>query len=600
MMTDQDQKPEKPEYSMIMVLQRLFGLVEQNKLVYVLVLVLAILGSLVAMISPLLVQQIVNLIAASSPFSNIITIIVYLAILAAVEAIISIANSYAITWLGIRAMYNVRNKMFQHLQKLSFTYFHTTKIGKIISYIANDVETVNSLISTGLITVIVQLFQLFGSIFFMFALSVQMSILPVLVMPVNIAFLIFFSRRSRAYYTVIRKTVSTVTGQAQETVDGFRTIKSFKSEDVVLSKFEKSARAELDANLKAAPLWGAMPAVFNTITFISIGSVVFLGGYLYFNGILPLDNIGLIFAFIMYVMLFLGPIGALSQFLSDVQNAVVGASRVLKLLAVKPDMLDPEKPRSTDAIVGEISFNHVRFGYDGTEVLHDIVLDIKPRERVAIVGPTGAGKTTIVSLIPRFYDVKAGSITIDGIDVREFPMRSLRKKVGLVLQDNFLFATSIMENIRYGKLDASDDDVMEAARKCGAHEFIMDLPKGYQTQVGERGVVLSIGQRQLIAFARTLLIDPPILILDEATSAVDAYSEILIQRSLEKLLANRTSIIIAHRMSTVVNSDTIIVLQDGQIMQKGNHQQLMMQEDGLYKVLYDLQFAESKVTKAER
>jgi ABC-type multidrug transport system fused ATPase/permease subunit len=296
------------------------------------------------------------------------------------------------------------------------------------------------------------------------------------------------------------------------------------------------------------------------------------------------------------VMLFLGPIGTLSQFLSDVQNAVVGASRVLRLLSVQPDMHDPVQPVTTDAMKGEITFDHVSFGYNDTEVLHDLVLDINPRERLAIVGPTGAGKTTLASLIPRFYDVKAGSIKIDGNDVRDFAMRELRKKIGLVLQDNFLFATSIMENIRYGKLDATDEDVMDAARKCGAHEFIMQLPKGYKTQVGERGAILSIGQRQLIAFARTLLIDPPILILDEATSAVDAYSEILIQRSLEKLLANRTSIIIAHRMSTVVNSDTILVLKDGNIVQKGNHQQLM-QEDGLYRILYDLQFAESTTGK---
>jgi len=581
---------------MVTIFRKLFDLVEQNKIIYLLLIALAIFGSLVAMISPLLVQQVVNIIAEGTSFNDILIIIIFLAILAGLEAIISIANSYTMTWLGITSMYKVRNKMFQHLQKLSFTYFHTTKIGKIISYVQNDVETVNSLISTGLITVIIQLFQLGGSIFFMFSLSIQMSILPILVMPVNVVFLVYFSRRSRQYYSVIRKTVSTVTGQAQEIADGFRTIKSFKSENAVTGKFSNAARAELDANLRAAPLFSAMPAVFNGITFISIGAVVFLGGYLYFQGILPLDNIGLIFAFIMYVMLFLGPIGTLSQFLSDVQNAVVGASRVLRLLSVQPDMHDPAQSKAVDDIEGGITFDHVSFGYNDTEVLHDIVLDIKPRERLAIVGPTGAGKTTLASLIPRFYDVKAGSIKIDGNDVRDFAMRELRKKIGLVLQDNFLFATSIMENIRYGKLGATDDEVMEAARKCGAHDFIMQLPKGYKTQVGERGAILSIGQRQLIAFARTLLIDPPILILDEATSAVDAYSEILIQRSLEKLLANRTSIIIAHRMSTVVNSDTIIVLQDGQIVQKGNHQALM-QEDGLYRVLYELQFAESNTGK---
>ncbi|MEX2684013.1 MAG: ABC transporter ATP-binding protein, partial [Candidatus Sigynarchaeota archaeon] len=333
-----------------------------------------------------------------------------------------------------------------------------------------------------------------------------------------------------------------------------------------------------------------MQPVFTAITFISIGGCVLLGGFLYFNGYIA--NIGLIFAFIMYLLAFLGPISTLATFLSDVQNAVVGAGRVLRLLGTKPDMHDPAAPIKLTTLQGAIDFDHVYFAYDGNEVLRDIVLHVEPKERLAIVGPTGAGKTTIISLIPRFFDVKAGSVRIDGVDVRDIEMHELRKRVGLVLQDNFLFATSIMENIRYGKLGASDDDVIDAAKRVGAHEFIEQLPRKYQTQVGERGAILSIGQRQLIAFARTLLADPPILILDEATSSIDAYSEILIQKNLEKILANRTSIIIAHRLSTVVNADTIIVLQDGRIIQKGNHVQLVQEEGGLYKKLYEMQFAE--------
>ncbi len=589
-MPEDDQAPERPEFGAIETIKHLFALVKLDKRIYVIVIVLALVGSLAAMISPLLVQQSVNAIAGGRPFSEIIGFIIMLGAIAAIEAVISTANSYALSYLGIEAIYGVRNRMFQHLQKLSLTYFHTTKTGKIISYVSNDVETVNNLISIGLVTLIVQLFQLVASVFFMFSLSWEMTLLPLAIMPLNLSLLMFFSKRSHSYFQVIRKAVSTVTGQAQESINGFRTIKSHKSEAAVLAKFDAATRAERDAQQRAAPLWGAMQPVFNAITFVSIGGCVFLGGYLYFNGYI--DNIGLIFAFIMYLLSFLGPIGTLANFLAEVQNAVVGAGRVLRLLNTKPDMYDPPEPTRLGTVQGAIDFDHVHFAYDGTDVLRDVVLRVEPKERLAIVGPTGAGKTTIVSLIPRFYDVKAGSVRIDGIDVRQLEMHELRKRVGLVLQDNFLFAASIMENIRYGKLGASDEDVLDAARKVGAHDFIEQLPRKYQTQVGERGAILSVGQRQLIAFARTLLADPPILILDEATSSVDAYSEILIQKNLEKLLANRTSIIIAHRLSTVVNADTIIVLQDGKIIQKGNHVQLVQEKDGLYKKLYEMQFAE--------
>jgi len=590
-MPEDDQKPERPEFGALETIKHLFSFVKLDKRIYLLVIVLAVFGSLAAMISPLIVQQSVDAIVARRPFDEIIGLIIVLGAIAAIEAVISTANSYALSYLGIEAMYGVRNRMFQHLQKLSLTYFHTTKTGKIISYVTNDVETVNSLISIGLVTVIVQLFQLVASVFFMLSLSWQMTLLPLAIMPLNMFFLVFFSKRSRSYFQVIRKTISTMTGQAQESIDGFRTIKSHKSEAAVLAKFDAATRAERDAMQHAAPIWAVMQPVFTAITFISIGGCVLLGGFLYFSGFIA--NIGLIFAFIMYLLTFLGPISSLATFLSDVQNAVVGAGRVLRLLGTEPDMHDPAKPVQLGTTVqGAIDFDHVHFAYDGTDVLRDVVLHVNPKERLAIVGPTGSGKTTIISLIPRFYDVKAGSVRIDGVDVRDLEMQDLRKRVGLVLQDNFLFATSIMENIKYGKLGASNDDVIDAAKKVGAHEFIEQLPRKYETQVGERGAILSIGQRQLIAFARTLLADPPVLILDEATSSVDAYSEILIQKNLEKLLANRTSIIIAHRLSTVVNADTIVVLQDGKIIQRGNHVQLVQDEGGLYKKLYEMQFAE--------
>nr|MDO8117730.1 ATP-binding cassette domain-containing protein [Candidatus Sigynarchaeota archaeon] len=301
-----------------------------------------------------------------------------------------------------------------------------------------------------------------------------------------------------------------------------------------------------------------------------------------------------VFGYVLYLLLFFQPLGTIANMFASIQNASVGGARVLRLLGTEPDLKESPDAKETDVLQGNILFDNACFSYiDGEQVLDNLTLDIKRGERIAIVGPTGAGKTTLISLIPRFYDVNSGRILIDGVDVREYKFRTLRRNIGMVLQDNFLFAGSILENIRYGKLGASDEEVFEASKKAGAHPFINMLPDGYETLVGERGAVLSIGQRQLIAFARALLADPPILILDEATSSVDAYSEILIQQSLENLLKHRTSIIIAHRLSTIVNSDTIIVLVDGKVKQKGDHVSLMQDTGGLYHKLYSMQFAES-------
>lgn len=592
--TDPDIESRKPEASTWTIMRRLFAEAVVHKGVLGLAIALSIVGSTLALLAPLYVQSIVNTIAAARPFSEVAGDVAMLVLVTLLEAIITVANTYAMTWLGVQVMYAMRNDMFAHLQRLSFKYFATYKTGKIISYVTNDVETINVLISIGLVNVIVQLFQLAGSLAFMLALSPAMSVLVLLYMPLDLGLMVAFTRRSRRYYTAIRKAVASVTSQAQEGIDGFRTIKAFKTERAVLARFEHASRAELDANMAAASLWSAMPAAFTAITFTSIGSCVLLGGYLFLQGLV---NVGLIFAFVMYIMMFLGPLGSIAQFASDIQNAVVGAGRVLRLLDVDVDMIEDERPVEPGTVHGEITFDDVHFAYEGDDVLKGITLTIRPNERVAIVGPTGAGKTTLAALIPRFFDVQRGSVSIDGVDVRRYRMAWLRKHVGLVLQDNFLFADTIRENIRYGRLDASDADIVAAAKAIGAHEFIEGLPNGYNTTVGERGAILSIGQRQLIAFARTILADPPVLILDEATSSVDAYSELLIQRSLDTLLKSRTSIIIAHRLSTVVNSDRIVVLDHGKVIETGTHESLLA-AGGIYKKFHDMQFAVNRLPGA--
>ncbi len=524
---------------------------------------------------------------------------------------VMLGQHYLIQSMTTKMMYNMRREAFINLQDLGFDFYNATdrSTGKIISYITNDVETIQELVGSGLLTIVADVFRLVGSLVLMIVLSVELTLFSFLILPVVLVLGLSVFRLARKYFREMRRKIAAVTGRLQESISGMRVIKSFAVEEQDFERFAKTTSEELAINNKAARLFTALPALITVVMGLGLGLVLLRGGWLFIEAnttrlaeciALPQSCVsqGTIFAFVMYLIQFVGPVAALIGFISMIQNSMSAGERLIKLIDTRSTILDQPNAPPIKITEGKVEFENLSFEYErGVPVLKNVNLLTLPKERVAIVGYTGAGKTTMISLLSRFYDPTDGRILIDGQDIRGVTQESLRNSMGIVLQDNFLFSGTIRDNIRYGKLDATDDEVIAAAKKVGAHEFIMSLEKGYDTDVRERGTRLSVGQRQLIAFARAIIGNPPILILDEATSAVDPYSELIIQEALEKILSDRTSFTIAHRLSTILNAHTIVAMENGQIVEKGNHAQLVA-KGGLYKHLYDMQFKES--TKLHR
>jgi ATP-binding cassette subfamily B protein len=492
--------------------------------------------------------------------------------------------------LANKSMYILRQNLFANLQKLSFDFYNEKgrSSGKIISYLTNDVETIQELINSGLLTIITQIFSIVASLTLMFILSTTLTLISFGILPIILIIALLVFSNARRYFILMRRKVAAVTGHLNESLSGMRVIKAFAVEDTDYQKFDVLTDAELAINIKAQKLFSGIPAVIMVVIGSALGFIILAGAYLLETKILlP----GTLIAFVLYLVNFMGPLVSVMQFFSQIQNSMAAGERILKIIDTIPSVKDKPDAIVLPPITGAIDFEDVHFYYEkGQPIIKDLNLHIDPKERIAIIGYTGAGKTTIISLLCRFYDIQEGSIKMDGNDLRDVTLHSLRSQIGLVLQDNFLFSGSVKDNIRYGKPEATDDEVVQAALEVGAHEFIMDLPNGYDTEVREFGNLLSVGQKQLIAFARALLLNPPVLILDEATSAVDPYSELIIQQALETLLKGRTSISIAHRLSTIVNSDRIIVLDQGKVIEEGNHSTLMEQENSMYRHLFLMQF----------
>nr|MDO8113338.1 ABC transporter ATP-binding protein [Candidatus Sigynarchaeota archaeon] len=579
--------------------------------------VLSIASSVQGVIFPLILRALINAVINVESLEYLLTYLFWLVFVSVMEIFVAIVSNYAFSRLGITVMNLIRQRLFDHIQQFEFGYFHSRRKGKIVNYLTEDVGAVNAMISTGLIQFLVQLVQFAGSMVVIFFLSWQMSLFIVILIPVMMLVNMFYMTRGRKLYIRFRERLAQHTATIQEIVDGFRTIKAVRCEDRIRQRYHEKSQALWDSIKNIYYIWSTHGPVLETIANVSRVLIMFIGAWLILD--FGIGDTGTVVAFVIYLATILMTVAQITGFFSQIQNGIVAGGRILKLLSVQPEIKEPPAERrhvlSRDAR-GNIKFDHVHFAYDlleiegdhdakpgedgskgdlkkGPEVLTDISFDIAPKQRVAIVGPTGAGKTTIVNLIPRFYDVIQGRITIDGVDVRDYAIDSLHHNIGMVFQDNFLFYDTVMENIKYGAAgrDASDEECINAAKLIGAHDFIEMLPKGYQTVVGERGAILSIGQKQLIAFARAIINNPPILILDEATSSVDAYSELIIQHALRSILQERTSIIIAHRLSTIVSADVILVLDKGKIVEYGNHASLIAQ-NGLYKKLYQLQFAE--------
>ncbi|RLC79066.1 MAG: ABC transporter ATP-binding protein [Chloroflexi bacterium] len=499
---------------------------------------------------------------------------------------------YLMTVAGQRVLLHMRTQIFERIQTLSLKFFDQHEAGDLMSRLVNDTQVINQVFGGGIVRLASMSLSLTGIVFSMLALNWRLALASFAVLPLMFLTTTVFSRWARVAFRRTRKTIGEVSSELQENIAAVREVQAFAREDANVAQFDKANAANRDANVQAQSILSAFSPALDVLSTLALAIVVGYGGYLALAYDPPLVSVGLIVSFLVYVRRFYEPIRGIANLYTQLQSALAGAERIFELLDTEPEISDAPDAISLPPIEGRIEFDHVTFAYDeGEPVLREVSLSAEPGQTVALVGPTGVGKTTLVSLLSRFYDVAPGqgAIRIDGHDVRRVARESLRQQMGVVLQDTFLFSGTVIENIRYGRLDAGDEEVIAAARLANADQFITRLPEGYQTELGERGHNLSQGQRQLIAIARAVLADPRILILDEATSSVDTRTERLIQRALDELLKGRTSFVIAHRLSTIRNADQVIVLEEGRVVERGTHDKLLAAQ-GLYYELYNSQF----------
>jgi len=501
---------------------------------------------------------------------------------------VAYGQSYVLVWMGQNVIFDISIKLFKHIQTLSLEFFDRHETGKIISRLVNDVQALNELLTHGITGIIRDFVTMIGIMVFMLNMNVKLSLLSFTLIPPLFALALLFRKRGRAAFREVRKKIANVTAKLEEGISGVRVVKSFSRENTNIQDFDKTNVENLSANMQAVKVWSFYNSIIEVLTAVGICIVIWGGGIQVMGESLTR---GELLAFLSYVRMLYFPVRQLSQIYTTMQSAMAASERIFEVMDTKPKVIESPNAIELPPIVGHVKYNNVSFGYEEDKyVLKDITFEAEPGQTIAIVGPTGAGKSTIVNLLVRLYDPQKGEITIDGYDIKNVTLKSLRSQMGMVLQDSFLFSGSVKENIRYGKLDASEKEIIQAAETVNAHKFISQLPAGYDTEVGERGTKLSVGQRQLVSFARALLANPKILILDEATSSVDAYTEMLIQKALEELLKNRTSFVIAHRLSTIINADKVLVIENGQIVESGTHLELL-QIGGLYQKLYNMQFA---------
>ena len=500
-------------------------------------------------------------------------------------------QSYLMNYVGESIVIDVRGIVYRKLMTLSTHFFDTNKLGTIMSYVTNDVAALQGAMVANSIEIITETSVLIGSVGAMVYLDWKLTLFTFCTFPVVLFFMDFFGKKIRKSGHRIQQATADITSILQETLAATRVVKSFVREPYEIARFDQQNKANFYANMKSAKLMGTLSPVIEFIAALGVTAIIWFGGRSVIGGDI---TAGSLVAFLVYAINISNPIKRIARVLGSIQKALAAAERVFYIM----DLTDtiPQKPDAITlaSVEGNVEFRHVSFAYNkGETILHDVSFSAKPGQAIALVGPSGAGKSTVASLLPRFYDVTEGAIFVDGHDVRDVTLASLREQVGIVPQETNLFNDTVYNNILYGRLDATRDEVIAAAKAANADEFIQQLPKGYNTQLGDRGVNISGGQRQRISIARAILKNPRILILDEATSALDTESERIVQEALDRLMVGRTSFVIAHRLSTIQNAAKIIVLDKGSIVEEGTHQQLMAKH-GLYAHLHDIQFKENQ------
>ncbi|WP_035437877.1 ABC transporter ATP-binding protein [Bacillus sp. UNC322MFChir4.1] len=534
-----------------------------------------------------LVDKVTGATSAAIDFTYIGNIALLLLGLYILSAAFGIIQGYIISGVAQKVSYNFRKEIDEKINRMPLKYFDKTTHGEVLSRITNDVDTVSQTLNQSMSQIITSVITIIGVFIMMLSISWQMTLVALLILPVSMILIMAVVKRSQKYFKSQQEYLGHVNGQVEEIYSGHNIVKAFNKEEEEVKKFEEVNDTLYHSAWKSQFLSGMMMPIMMFIGNIGYVAVSILGGWLAVKRTIA---VGDILAFVQYVRNFTQPIAQVAQIANVLQSTAAAAERVFEFLEEEEEVPESENPVNLQKVNGEVTFKDVEFGYNADKtIINNFSATIKPGQKVAIVGPTGAGKTTIVKLLMRFYDINSGAICIDGHDIKDFTREDLRSMFGMVLQDTWLFNGSIMENIRYGRLDATDEEVIEAAKAAHVHSFVKTLPNRYNMELNEEASNVSQGQKQLLTIARALLADPKILILDEATSSIDTRTEVLIQKAMENLMKDRTSFIIAHRLSTIRDADLILVMKDGDIVEQGNHEELL-KADGFYASLYNSQF----------
>ncbi|WP_312518431.1 ABC transporter ATP-binding protein [Anaerospora sp.] len=538
---------------------------------------------------PWIIKDVIDQVLINKDMAMLNIIAIGILIIFFLRGIFFFGQTYLMSYIGQRVIIDIREAVYRQLQRLSLTYFDKRQTGAIMSSVTNDVSALQAALVESMVELVTEAMILIGSLGAMFFLHWKLSLLTLITMPLVLQAINTFGKKLRKAGRVLQERAADITAILQETISGIRVIKSFAREDYETDRFKQENFYNFRAQMKTSQLLATLTPVIEFLSAIGVTVIIWYGGMEVIDGNL---TSGALIAFLIYVVNLANPVKRLSRVYGNIQKSLAAAERVFDILDTEPDIKDMPGAVALPAIEGHVALEHLSFAYSpGQYALRDVSLEVKPGQTIAIVGPSGAGKTTIANLLPRFYEATEGSILVDGKDIRTVTMQSLRQQIGIVPQETVLFNGTVYDNILYGRLDATHEEVIAAAKAANAHNFIDRMPDQYQTHIGERGAKLSGGQRQRISIARAILKDPRILILDEATSALDTESEKLVQQALDKLMIGRTSFVIAHRLSTVQRADMIVVLDKGRLVEQGTHSELLAL-GGLYSTLYQVQFRE--------